>query len=541
MHRKRTAVLLLMVLGMVVLVWTVVVNQRMKLSSVVGGGDHYGHMPFYAFLRERDGTAGEEKKRRWEEEKKRREEKKRMIETMVGLKEEFVKSPVPDVPDDVVKMAYRRAYMSMLEDEVPRVNAVMGMHGGSPATAPSNAAAANGDRYDGGGVSSYDDIGTIVDRPGEEVSHTTELPQQHAAANDVYSYHHPAWALTTNTTAHIPHIIHQSWKSYLLPPKFIRWSKSFQKHHPTWTYILWSDQDNEALVRTVYPQYYDTYKGLATNIMRADFVRAMYMHHHGGVYADLDTYCLQPMDAIVARAPVLLAEMSEDGSFLHNIPNAWMASVPGHPFWIFFMELIDYSWKVGSRVTREGPEAITGPVMLKRAVDEWNAVERKFAYLQKRSHIHEDSMEKNTGATEKEENGKENIVRNHNHRDGNGMHSSTASRRLLQHGVATGSTSTSQQNPSPSATTTTTTLSTSSSAYDDTDTANPFLDLSVDILSSGVIYIRDWHNHKPKDGNRFDRICNFTIIHTPEGEKNCLSHFPYATVLTFWTHTWERK
>lgn len=44
------------------------------------------------------------------------------------------------------------------------------------------------------------------------------------------------------------------------------------------------------------------------------------MHKHGGVYADLDTWCLRPMDRLVTDNTVYLAEMSTDVDFSHNIP-----------------------------------------------------------------------------------------------------------------------------------------------------------------------------------------------------------------------------
>ena len=49
---------------------------------------------------------------------------------------------------------------------------------------------------------------------------------------------------------------------------------------------------------------------------------------------------LKPFDTLVAGQSLLLAAMNEDEAFNHRIPNAWMASVPGHPFWHFCMQHI---------------------------------------------------------------------------------------------------------------------------------------------------------------------------------------------------------
>ena len=50
------------------------------------------------------------------------------------------------------------------------------------------------------------------------------------------------------------------------------------------------------------------------------YLRAFYLHMHGGVYADLDTWCLRPMDSLVNKPKLYLAEMSEDTQFGQNIP-----------------------------------------------------------------------------------------------------------------------------------------------------------------------------------------------------------------------------
>ena len=63
-------------------------------------------------------------------------------------------------------------------------------------------------------------------------------------------------------------------------------------------------------------------------------MRIFYMHRFGGMYADLDMEALRDMGPLLlgSREPVL-AYLSDTWQLRHNIPNAWMASPPGHPFW----------------------------------------------------------------------------------------------------------------------------------------------------------------------------------------------------------------
>jgi mannosyltransferase OCH1-like enzyme len=80
----------------------------------------------------------------------------------------------------------------------------------------------------------------------------------------------------------IPKLIHQSWSSTELPAKFERWSSTCRQQHPDWEWVLWTDEDNEELVRTHFPWLLKTYLGLPGVIYRADLVRNLYMYMFGG-------------------------------------------------------------------------------------------------------------------------------------------------------------------------------------------------------------------------------------------------------------------
>jgi inositol phosphorylceramide mannosyltransferase catalytic subunit len=80
----------------------------------------------------------------------------------------------------------------------------------------------------------------------------------------------------------IPPLIHQSWESASLPPHFLAWSRTWRQHHPAWKWVLWTDEDNLALVKKHFPWFLDTYERLPSKICRADVARNMYMFVYGG-------------------------------------------------------------------------------------------------------------------------------------------------------------------------------------------------------------------------------------------------------------------
>ncbi len=82
--------------------------------------------------------------------------------------------------------------------------------------------------------------------------------------------------------AGIPKILHQSWKSLDLPPKFEKWSMTCREKHRDWDWVVWTDEDNLELVRRYFPWLESSYRALPSEIYRADLVRHLYMYSFGG-------------------------------------------------------------------------------------------------------------------------------------------------------------------------------------------------------------------------------------------------------------------
>ncbi|CAG7848176.1 SubName: Full=Uncharacterized protein {ECO:0000313/EMBL:CCA73803.1} [Serendipita indica DSM 11827] len=176
-----------------------------------------------------------------------------------------------------------------------------------------------------------------------------------------------------------PRILHQSWKTTMLPDRFQRWSKLWQTMlDETWLYVLWTDADNRKLVQKYFPDYLKSYDLLPREIYRADMVRNMYMHKFGGVYADLD---LVPLTRLQESIPILthntsppipiiyLGHMGDD-NYAHSIPNAFMiSSTPGHPFWKIPLDFVK-EHQLDDEYNAQ-PEGLTGPVALRTSLRKW--------------------------------------------------------------------------------------------------------------------------------------------------------------------------
>mmetsp|Transcript_10020 Transcript_10020/g.30613 ORF Transcript_10020/g.30613 Transcript_10020/m.30613 type:complete len:409 (+) Transcript_10020:220-1446(+) len=171
----------------------------------------------------------------------------------------------------------------------------------------------------------------------------------------------------------IPKVLHQTYKTDNQdewPVKeWTRYRESWLNNHPAsdgWTQQLWTDDENRALVETFYPEYLEQYDSITLGVSRADFVRMLYMHLFGGVYADMDVASFAPLEVFFEEnedacenSGVITGHMGvDDGT--DSVPNAFLMSEAGHPLWRFCIETAPtYAIAV---------EARYGPIHLKRCI-----------------------------------------------------------------------------------------------------------------------------------------------------------------------------
>jgi len=162
----------------------------------------------------------------------------------------------------------------------------------------------------------------------------------------------------------IPRIVHQSWKSRNSIPDFaLGWLASWPIKNPDYKYIFWDDNDNDEFIRKRFPHFLMAYRGMKP-VEKADFARYGYLYEFGGVYADMDTECVQNMDALRNKAAYIGQEPIFHAVLLEHrrnqfASNALMASVQRHPFWLFLMTGIVIGDGSGDPVTKTGPRRIS--------------------------------------------------------------------------------------------------------------------------------------------------------------------------------------
>jgi mannosyltransferase OCH1-like enzyme len=177
-----------------------------------------------------------------------------------------------------------------------------------------------------------------------------------------------------------PKIIFQTWKSRVtIPDNYRYWRQTFINNNPNHIAVLWDDDDNRTFITHNFPWFLDIYNSYPSEIYRADAVRYFFLLRYGGLYADMDTECLTSIDETTALGDVVLCRMGPDRTFRHSLPNAVMSSRPGQIFWLFVIRLM---MEAKQRCGREyqGPEEMTGPILLKRAFDAFSRLDSAAAW-----------------------------------------------------------------------------------------------------------------------------------------------------------------
>ena len=161
----------------------------------------------------------------------------------------------------------------------------------------------------------------------------------------------------------IPKIIHQTWRTENIPEKYIPRIRSWVEKHPDWEYWFWTDEDARKFIKDRYPSYLELFDNYPIDIERVDMLRYFLLHAYGGVYADLDMECINPLDPLFYEYSCVLSREPRahpvlDTNMAALVCNALMACRPGH---VFFRQLIENAKlfsHLHSAMDRSGPHFV---------------------------------------------------------------------------------------------------------------------------------------------------------------------------------------
>ncbi len=155
----------------------------------------------------------------------------------------------------------------------------------------------------------------------------------------------------------VPLIIFQTWKTHEPPPKwkplFDTWARFCKEYG--YQHILYSDEDNRALIANDYPWFLEKYDSYKYPIQRADSVRYMFLHKYGGTYSDLDM-CPKPdkfqeVHAMITKYGSMASAampITKNKFWKDTLTNSFMICQKGSPFmeevWKSIIDPVPYHW-----------------------------------------------------------------------------------------------------------------------------------------------------------------------------------------------------
>ncbi len=149
----------------------------------------------------------------------------------------------------------------------------------------------------------------------------------------------PFWCVfniinSSNTRVMIPLNFFQTWETKEISPRLEYLTNLWKAHNPEFTYQLFDKDERAAFIKEHFDHaVYTAYMRIIPGALKADMWRYCVLYVNGGVYADIDTMCMNSLKTFIKNyefvATVDLNATKSEGE--HNVANAFIASVPRHP------------------------------------------------------------------------------------------------------------------------------------------------------------------------------------------------------------------
>ncbi|XP_052799105.1 uncharacterized protein LOC128230701 [Mya arenaria] len=175
-----------------------------------------------------------------------------------------------------------------------------------------------------------------------------------------------------NGKPRIPHNIHQMWikqdnassgentSDLSVPDTYVDNMQSFMQHNPHWTYYFWTNSIARQLIAYKHPYLLEFFDNATEAVVKADLTRYVAIYEIGGLYADLDTACLRPLDIVTKKySCMLVLAPFENAACMSNRPyqicNGEFFCKPKHPF---FKQILQ---EIGRKKLNAKNQFIIGP------------------------------------------------------------------------------------------------------------------------------------------------------------------------------------
>lgn len=172
----------------------------------------------------------------------------------------------------------------------------------------------------------------------------------------------------------IPEIIHQIYFDPAgVPDHLALISQTWKDIMPDWEYRFWDGKAVEQFMESECQDYIPLFRSFPYDVQRWDFVRYLILYHYGGLYADMDYECIEPLDPLLRNTPCCMGMEPVAHAIRDNRPfiigNALMASVPRHDFFYRIIQEISTCGWQNQKYKGNPVVESTGPFMINRVYE----------------------------------------------------------------------------------------------------------------------------------------------------------------------------
>lgn len=135
----------------------------------------------------------------------------------------------------------------------------------------------------------------------------------------------------------IPKIIHQVYEDLAGPPSYLKeFASTWKEHNPDWEYRFWNKKDIDTLLEKKFSNIKEIYYSFSYPVQRWDIIRYLILYEYGGLYVDMDYECIEHITPLFNGITCAIGLEPKDHYIRSRVPyiigNAFMASIPNHPF-----------------------------------------------------------------------------------------------------------------------------------------------------------------------------------------------------------------
>ena len=133
-----------------------------------------------------------------------------------------------------------------------------------------------------------------------------------------------------------------------IPSKNNIFLQTWKIYNPSYNIKIWYEKDIDNLLSNIDKKYSTFFYNIKKTICKCDFIRYLIIYLFGGIYCDLDFYCVQPFDSLIKDKSYLIFEETPEhekkaGNKL--LFNGIFASYKNNPFLLGWIDYIIKNFK----------------------------------------------------------------------------------------------------------------------------------------------------------------------------------------------------